>query len=56
MGAAYNIHPRRKAVIYKEAQTPWEVTQSVPILHILALKLRTLSQGKEDEKTQELGY
>ena len=28
--------------------------QSVPILHRPALKLRALSQGKEDEKTKEL--
>ena len=55
MGAAYNINPRRKEVIYKEAWTPWEVTQSVPILHKPTLKLRALSQGKEDEKTQVLG-
>ena len=53
-GAAYNSHPHRKAVIYKEALTPWEVTQSVPILDRPALKQRALSQGKEDEKTRDL--
>ena len=42
-GAVYNIHPRRKAVIYKKAWTPWEVTQSVPILHRPTLKLCALS-------------
>ena len=37
-------------VIYKEAWTPWEVMQFVPILHRPALKLHALSQGKKDEK------
>ena len=53
-GVAYNIHPQRKAVIYKEAWTPWEVTHSIMILHRLTLKLWALSQGKEDEKAQKL--
>ena len=56
MGVTYNVHPRRKAVIYKEVWTPWEVTQFVSIVHRPALKLCALSRGKEDEKTKELGY
>ena len=54
MGAKYNTHPRRKAVIYKEAWTPGEVMWSVPILHRPTLKLRALSQGKEDERAMKL--
>ena len=50
-GAEDSIHLRRKEVIYKEPWTPWEVTQSVSILHRLTLKPRALSQGKEDEKS-----
>ena len=50
MGAKYNTHPRRKVVIYKETWTPGEVTQSFPILHILTLKLRALSQGEKDKR------
>ena len=48
--AVYNIRARRKVVVYKEAWTPWEVTQSVPILHRPTLKLRALSQGKKTKK------
>ena len=50
LGAKYNTQPRRKVVIYKEAWTPGEVTQSILILHRPTLKVSTLSQGKEDER------
>ena len=46
---ADNMQLRRKENIYKEAWMPWEVTQSVPILHRPALKPHAFSQEKEDE-------
>ena len=46
----YNTDLQRKAIIYKETWNAWEATQSVPILHGSALKLRALSKVKEDER------
>ena len=50
LGAEYNTHHRRKAVIYKETWTPEETTQSIPILQRPAFKPHSLSQGKEAKK------
>ena len=48
--AGYNTDLRRKVVVYKEIWKAWEATQPVPILHGSALKSRTLSQRKVDER------